>query len=256
MTTLRARLAFYLSVKYIPPMTAKPSKTSVLLGLIGCPKAGPRPSRPHDSAATTAHITDAAATLIAEKGFPGFGVNALATTAGVDKQLIYYHFGGIAGVLRALGKRLDLWLGTPLVPRKGEPYADATRRLMREYTAALRNNPLVQRFLAWELVEPSEVLSDLEATRSAAMGDWVAELRAASGPAPQGVDAPAVNAVLLAGLHYLILREHSVGTFAGMDVKSPEGIERINAAIELIIGRVYDSPALPAKGERATPSKP
>lgn len=219
------------------------------------PKARSRPSRPHDTAATMALITAAAARLIAEKGFPGFGVNALAAAAGVDKQLIYYHFGGIEGVLRKLGNSLDLWLGTPLQPRKGEPYSDATRRLMTEYATALRRNVLVQRLLAWELVEPSDVLKELERTRSTAMVEWVAELRTAAGPVPEGIDAPAINALLLAGLHYLTLREQSVGTFAGMDIQSPEGVQRINSAIETIIDRVYARPPEPVKKTRAKPAQ-
>lgn len=195
--------------------------------------------RPHDAAATMQLILEAAVQLLADKGFTGLGVNALATAAGVDKQLIYYHFGGLDGVVRQLGGRLELWLGTPLAPKPGEPYGEAVHRLLMEYAGALRHNRLVQRLLAWELVEPSDVLRQLEATRSAAMAGWVQALRAAALPAPEGVDAPAINAVLLAGLHYLALREQSVGSFAGMEVRSAEGAERVANAVRVITDCVY-----------------
>lgn len=220
-------------------MTTAPRKKS--------PKAPPRSSRPHDTAATMALIVDTAATLLAEKGFTGFGVTALATAAGVDKKLIYYHFGGIDEVLRQLGGRLDLWLGTPPEPVKNEAYADAINRLLAAYFGALRGNTLVQRLLAWELVEPSDVLRELEATRSQAMGAWVEQLRGTLGTAPDGVDAPAINALLLAGLHYLTLREGSVGSFAGMDIQSPEGSARICAAVNTILAGVYGKPAAARK---------
>lgn len=196
-------------------------------------------ARPRDAAATIKLITDAAARLLAEKGFTGLGVNALAAAAGVDKQLIYYHFGGLDGVIRQLGAGLDLWLGTPLEPRPGEPYGDAVQRLLMEYVEALRRNHLVLRLLAWELVEPSDTLKALEITRSSAMAGWVDGLRRAAQPVPDGVDAPAINAILLAGLHYLALREHSVGTFAGVDIQSPEGADRIAKAIAFITARAY-----------------
>jgi AcrR family transcriptional regulator len=202
-----------------------------------------RGQRPHDAAGTMKLITEATVRLLAEKGFPGIGVNTVAAAAGVDKQLIYYHFGGLEGVIRHLGSQLQFWLGTPLQPKPGEPYGQAVYRLVMEYAGALRRNPLVLRLLAWELVEPTDVLKELEVTRSQAMAGWVQGLRAAAQPAPQGIDAPAINALLLAGLHHLALREQTIGSFAGMDIDTPEGAARIDAAVRLITERVYALPA-------------
>lgn len=202
-------------------------------------KRAARGQRPHDAQATKQLIADATTRLLAEKGFPGIGVNTVAAAAGVDKQLIYYHFGGLEGVIRHLGGQLALWLGAPLKFETGEAYGDAVHRLLLEYIAALRRNHLVLRLLAWELVEPTDVLKELELTRSKAMAGWIQGLRSSAKPAPADVDAPAVNAVLLAGLHYLALREQSLGSFAGMDISTPEGSARIAGAIRLITERVY-----------------
>lgn len=212
------------------------------------PTTRARTQRVHDAAATKQRILDAATRLLAERGFTALGINSLASEAELDKQLIYYHFGGLDGVVRMLGERLELWLGAPLKPRKGEPYAEAVFRLLTEYGDALRQNALVLRLLAWELVDPSDALKDLETTRSAAMVPWVQGLRTAAEPAPTDVDAPAVNAVLLAGLHYLSLRERSLGSFAGIDLSTPEGSARIKRAMRLIIDRTYGTaPVRPRK---------
>lgn len=200
-----------------------------------------RTQRTHDAAATKQCILDAATRLLAESGFTALGINALSVAAGVDKQLIYYHFGGLDGVIRQLGERLELWLGAPLEAKPGEPYALAVHRLLTEYGDALRGNALVLRLLAWELVEPTDALKQLEVTRSAAMVPWVQKLRAAASPVPEGLDAPAINAVLLAGLHYLALREQSLGSFAGVDLSTPEGALRISKALRLITERTYAS---------------
>lgn len=214
----------------------------------------PRAQRAHDAAATMHCILDAATRLLAESGFTALGVNALAAAAGVDKQLIYYHFGGLDGVVRKLGERLELWLGAPLEPKPGEPYGEAVHRLLTEYGAALRGNTLVLRLLAWELVEPTDALKELEVTRSAAMVPWVQRLRAAAGPVPDGIDAPAVNAVLLAGLHYLALRGQSLGSFAGVDLSTPEGSRRIADAFRLITQRTYAPSRAGSKaGRKASP---
>jgi len=227
-----------------PTKTASPTKSAK-------PRAQ-RAQRTHDAAATMQCILDAATRLLAESGFTALGINALSAAAGVDKQLIYYHFGGLDGVVRKLGERLELWLGTPLEPRPGEPYGEAVYRLLMEYGSALRGNALVLRLLAWELVEPTDALKALEVTRSAAMVPWVQNLRAAAGPVPAGIDAPAVNAVLLAGLHYLALREQSLGSFAGVDLSTPEGVRRIADALRLITARTYATPPVDRPGRKRT----
>ncbi len=229
--------------------TAKKAATKKATKAAGTTNAKPA-GRTRDSAATTQHIAATAVKLLTEKGFTALGVNAIATAAGVDKQLIYYYFGGLDGLIRYLGSELSLWLGTPLEPIPGEPYAAASNRLLMEYIDALRKNKLVLRLLAWELVEPSEVLTELEITRSKAMVGWVTALRSSAQPAPQDLDAPAINALLLAGLHYLALREQSVGTFAGMDIRSEEGHARIAKAVALITGAVYQTPPSPKRNSK------
>lgn len=228
-------------------MATVPSKTQPIK------PASPKPQakRQRDSAATKQRIADAAVQLLSEKGFTGLGINAIAATAGVDKQMIYYHFGGFEGLIRHIGAKLDVWLGEVLPPVQGEPYAKAVYRLMMAYNHSVRHNTMVQRLLAWELVEPSEVLLDLEMARSAEMMKWVAQQRTAAQPAPDGVDAPAINAVLMAGLNYLALREKSVGRFMSVDLSTPEGIARIAKAVEFITAQTF---ATPGPAPASTPS--
>lgn len=198
-----------------------------------------RRQRPHDSAATRQRIVDAAVQLLADHGFPGLGINSLASAAGVDKQLIYYHFGGLAGVVQALGRPLAAWLGEPLAPREQESYAAAMQRMLGAYARALRRDTLVQRLLAWELVAPDETLKALEDIRADALFRWAQPLRATAQPAPAAVDSAAVNALLLAGLQHLALRGPAQGGLAGVDLHTPEGAARIESALALITQRVY-----------------
>lgn len=197
------------------------------------------PPRTRDSAATRHRIAEAAVRLLADKGFPGLGVNSLAAAAGVDKQLIYYHFGGLEGVVRDLGTRLQDWLGEPLQPLAGESYAAAMQRMLLGYARALRQDTLVLRLLAWELVQPGASLEQLEATRNEALFGWAQGLRNAAGAPPAGVDTPAVNALLMAGLQHLALRAQSAGSFAGVDLGTPEGAARIDAALQWMLKRLY-----------------
>ena len=207
-------------------------------------------ARTRDRGATAARILDAAASALCTQGFAGLGVNALAAAAGVDKQLIYRYFGGIDGVVRALGERLEFWLGGALPVAPGEPYADAVTRLLQSYQTQLRGNSLLQGILAWELVEVSAPLQELERARSETMERWAAGIRAASRDIPAGIDAPAINALLLAGIHHLVLKQRSVGRFAGIDLSSDSGWARIESALTQLTGLAFGN------GAHANPKQP
>jgi hypothetical protein len=106
--------------------------------------------------------------------------------------------------------------------------------LLTAYQATLTENDLLQRVLAAELDSPSAALLAVEQKRTIAMGQWMAEARGPLTP-PEGIDAPAINAVLLAALHYLTLRTRTTGSFAGVDLTSEAGRTRIYAALQTLL---------------------
>ena len=193
--------------------------------------------RPRNRGETETRILDAARQVIAREGFAALGVNAVAAEAGCDKKLIARYFGGIDGIVAALGGELGFWLGEAPPPRgPADSYADRMLVLLEHYRASLRENPLLQRVLAAELAEPSPALARTDQARAVTIGRWMAQ--ATHGLAsPEGVDAPAINAVLLAALHYLTLRELSLGGFAGLDLSTEEGRERIDRAMARLLMR-------------------
>ena len=196
-------------------------------------------ARPRDRDATARGLLAAAMRLLARDGFTALGTNAVAAEAGCDKKLIYRYFGGMDGLVAALADELSLWLGGP--PPASPPeasYAERIEALLTGYATGLRGDVALQRILAWELAETSEPLRRLEAARSAAFGRWVGGVLEGA-ERPEGVDAPAVNAVLLAALHYMTLRGRTLGRFAGMELSTPEGQARLDAALRFLIERAY-----------------
>lgn len=211
--------------------------------------------RPRDRAATEQRIVDAAIGILSDDGFVALGINPLADRAGVDKQLIYRYFGGLDGVVAALGARLDLWLGD-IGSERAPPaasYAELIARLADAYIVSLRRSRLLQRLLAWELVQPTPTLAALDNARSAAVTAWLAQAKGGLA-APAGVDAAAINALLLAGIHHLVLREASVGRFAGLDLAGDAGWRRIRAAARKLVQLAYAAPA-PARAGRNPPAR-
>lgn len=199
--------------------------------------------RPRDRDATARGLLEAATRVLARDGFAALGPNAVAAEAGCDKKLIYRYFGGIDGLLEALGGEIALWLGGPPpdVPPGGD-YGARIAALLAGYAKGLRGDVVLQRVLARELDDTSEPLRRLESARSAAFGRWAAAALDGA-ERPEEVDSAAINAVLLAALHYLTLRARTLGRFAGMDLATAEGCARVDAALQFLIERAY-----PAKG--------
>lgn len=196
--------------------------------------------RPRDREATAELILSAASRILARDGFGALGVNTVAREAGVDKQLVYRYFGGLDGLLERLGQDLHLWLGDAAdVAVTGDGYGEVIDGQLRCHLDALRANELVQATLAWELVERSELVDKLGAAKSLAVRTWFARVREAAGPPPTGVDAPAINAVLLAAVHHLALRERTAGDFAGLDLREAATWDRIRAALSQLTAGAF-----------------
>lgn len=188
---------------------------------------------------TEALIRTAARDVLAETGFQGFGVNAVARRAGCDKQLIYRYFGGIEGLVDAIGADLATWLEDSLA---GAPtsapasYALLSERLILGFLEAFRASRLVQQIALWELADPSPLVARLTNARSAGMIRWMARTRGDLSP-PPGIDAPALNALLIAALQQLALSAAATGAFAGLDLRTHADWERVRAtAVGMIRG--------------------
>lgn len=196
--------------------------------------------RTRDRESTEAMLISAARSVLAEVGFQGLGINTVARRAGCDKQLIYRYFGGLDGLVEALGTSLSADLATAL-PKVGEPaatYADLMQRLARGLLAVLRNDELLQRIIVWELAEPSVMLTKLNASRSKALNSWMAAQRGDLVP-PAGVDAPAVNAVIIAAVQHMAISARAKGDFAGLALETDDHWHRLQATIDDMIQQVY-----------------
>ncbi|EYD72144.1 putative transcriptional regulator protein, TetR family [Rubellimicrobium mesophilum DSM 19309] len=187
-----------------------------------------------DRQATTARLLDAAFATLAGEGFAGFGINAVARAAGCDKKLIYRYFDGLDGLLDAMGARVAEDLVAALAPALDPPaatYAEMIERLALALLAHQRSDPRFRLLRAAELAGGSPSALRFQAARGRAMQDWMRQARGDLAP-PEGVDAPALNSVLIAAVEGLAL---SGGT--GLDA---DGGERLRHALVHLVRRAYE----------------
>lgn len=205
----------------------------------------PAATRSRDREATERRLLDAARSVLAEQGFGRFGVNAVARAADCDKQLIYRYFGGLEGLIEALGKDLADWWGEKLAPMAalGRPddYADLIGRMALSLLQALREDPLMRQIVLWEVIEASPEIQKLATARADSMANWMQRTRAGVAP-PEGVDAPALNAMLIAAVHHLVVSGVNTGSFAGINLETEDDWERVRQTLRRIIEAVYRPP--------------
>jgi AcrR family transcriptional regulator len=198
-----------------------------------------------DSSATKERIVQAVGTLLAERGFSGIGVNAIARAAGVDKVLLYRYFGSLPELLRAYGKQGSFWptireqLGDMKEIATGS-LAKLAMKVLVGHLRWLRQRPQTQEIMRWELHERNELTDELARTREQ-QGMEILELLPPAAQAAHEVDLPAVAALIHAGITYLVLRSKTADVYLGVDLRSEAGWKRIEGAIarmtEAVLGR-------------------
>jgi AcrR family transcriptional regulator len=205
-----------------------------------CVTAQPAVSR--DREATERRILDAARQVLADQGPQGFGVNAIARAAQCDKQLIYRYFGGLDGLITAVGTDLASWWADRLRPVEAlgapETYAELMTRLALMFLQALRDDPLMQKVVLWEVTSPTPQVQALARARSEAMASWMQRMRGGLAP-PDGLDAPAANALLIAGVQHIVLASATAGGFGGLPLATEAEWDRLRRALRQIISRLY-----------------
>jgi AcrR family transcriptional regulator len=202
----------------------------------------PQISRVRNRDDTRAAILAAAQALLAEEGFSGFGVNALARRSGFDKQLIYRYFGGLDGLVDAIGEVLATWVVIRLEPlisdSPGPAYGDLLEAVLHAYLDALRADSLMQKLVAWELSDPSPHVRRLADQRARALGELVARLRCDRLPAPD-VDTPALNALLIAAVQHLVLAGATSGRFSGLALAEEADWTRVKATLSRVVRALH-----------------
>ncbi|PDT35073.1 TetR family transcriptional regulator [Rhizobium sp. M10] len=198
--------------------------------------------RVRDRGATERAILAAAKSLLAEEGFQNFGINAVARRAGCDKQLIYRYYGGLDGLVEAIGADLGTWVRDRIPEDAGGmfllTYGDLMERLALLLLDALKNDPLMRRILAWEVSENTEQVRRLSEARSKALALWLDRMRGSLAP-PKGVDATAVNAVVIAAIQHLVLAAAAGGQCAGLSLKTAKDWEKAATALKRLVRGVY-----------------
>ena len=198
-----------------------------------------------DRRATEKKILRAVGRILAGKGFRGFGINAVARQARVDKVLIYRYFGGMPDLLRAYAEAGSYWptieevAGGDPEGLRSAPLREAMATLLCNFARAIRKRPVTMEILAWESIERNELTKVLEKVRRDFTTDLHRLLFAGRDAAEE--DVRAVITLVRAGINYLAVRSRKVASYGDVNIRSEEGWQRLESAIRTICGRCIAS---------------
>lgn len=193
-----------------------------------------------DREATRRSLIEAVGQILAQQGFQGIGVNAVAKQADVDKVLIYRYFDGLPGLIRAYGQEGDFWpsnhelCGGDIVAFYHLPPVERAVQVMRNYIQAIRNRPVTQEILAWEMVERNELTAELETVREQRAMELMPLLADPHQGEPDPF-APMISAIVGATVNYLACRSRHIRYFNGLDLKDDAGWEMLANTFEHLI---------------------
>ena len=198
-----------------------------------------------DRFATRAALLNSAASIIASGGLPQLGVNSLAHAANCDKVLIYRYFGGLDGVLAALGAERMLWPHVELPPEdtNHDPsLADSVKDLLLEEWAALSSGTLMLQSSVAELTTHNPLGAATSLQRTELHDQIIAKIKTTH-HVPPYIDLPALLELLSAALTLLALRaahaensEHA----QSFDPATPQGWRRIEKMLSAITRALLD----------------
>ena len=155
---------------------------------------------------TRATILRSAAELIAAHGVRALGVNVLAEAAGCDKVLIYRYFGGLDGVLEALGAERMLWPRVEIENEGGDAsLSEALQSVVLEEWAAISGDALLLQAATAELGDDNALGRAVAAQRTERHAELISLLRTTH-RVPPYVDLDALLELLSAAVTLFALR--------------------------------------------------
>lgn len=203
-----------------------------------------------DKARTMQKLVAAVGSVIRTHGFGALGVNSVANEAGVDKVLLYRYFGSMEALLREYVSASDYYkaastqLPGAITGSTSRDIHAAGSAIILEQLRRLRASADLQEIYRYELTTDDPVTRSLaeqrerEGTAILAMFEEKIDRSRA--------DLSAIVAVILAGGIYLTLRKKSARMFNGVDLESGEGWQRIEGAIDTMLGLAAETCVVPA----------
>jgi len=177
-------------------------------------------------------INKAAILLIEEKGFQNITVTAIMQKAKIEPVVFYNRYSDLDGFMNEFVKKYDYWFSDLA---KGIENIDNIKAqylyILNTLLDSLKENKMMQQLLRWELSNNNTTTHRTAGLRefyTLPLVDKYKKLFEGS-----NVEIDTVSALIIGGIYYLILHA-DLSEFAGIDIRTDEGMKKIHTAIEYL----------------------
>lgn len=198
-----------------------------------------RKIRQRDSEATKRKLLDAIGAIMREQGFTGLKTNIIAKWVGKDKNLIRYHFQGLANLQKAYIREKDYW---PPFFKKFALSADADAvemetlfiELMKENLRFFYGDEEMQKIILWQISEGNTVLKSISQAREIDGAKLLDKTDAFF--RNTGVNFRTIIALMLGGVYYVVLHAKTNNSVVcGINVNLEKDRNEVLKTVEQII---------------------
>lgn len=186
---------------------------------------------------TRLKFIEAVGKIIREEGYAALKLKKIVDTAGADRKLLYEYFGSIDNLVETYIRQKDYYSGFDknvnelLRAAKGEYSAELIKGVMHQHLESFFEDIDMQQAILWQLNGGNQAVDDLYDQRER-IGAIFLDLAEPNFTAIN-VDIKARIAIIVTGIYFMVLNRKSL--ICGIDLKTPEGRERIRNEISKII---------------------
>jgi AcrR family transcriptional regulator len=196
-------------------------------------------------ATTERKIINAVGKVIRKYGYKGLGINKIAQTADVNKNLIYRYFGDVDSLVEKYIREKDYWLGDNQDIQNGID-VDADSNDISDFIIKILQNQLryffkeeeMQHIIFSEISENNELLKKISLLREE-MADPFFE-RIDKYLEHTDINFRGVAALLVSGIYYLVLQSKKNDAInCGINLRTEEGQQIILQTLKQMVEMIF-----------------
>jgi AcrR family transcriptional regulator len=186
---------------------------------------------------TKLKLIEAVGEVIREKGYSALKLKTIVDTAKVDRKLLYEYFGSIDNLVetyirqKAYYHQFDKKIDKLLKSVNGEYSADLMKDFLHQHLESFSEDIDMQQAMLWHLHGGNTAIDELYDQRER-IGRIFLDL-AEPNFTQSNIDIRARAAIIVTGICFMIINKRS--PICGIDLKTPEGMERIRNEISKMI---------------------
>lgn len=194
-----------------------------------------------DRALTERKLIAAIGAILKEDGYRGLGLNRIAKTAGVNKNLIYRYFGDVDTLVETYIREKDFWLADNkefpevFTPKAGKEQIIASiSDLLHNQLNYFYNSEEMQHIILSEISEDSQILKRLSALRETMAEPFFSLTEKYF--ENSALNFRALSAIMTSGIYYLVLQsKKNEAINCGINIRTEQGREMVSKTIRQMI---------------------